>query len=170
MQVLGIDACRGKWLAIALDENGYLGAGAGADAAALAGRWPDAAAIGIDIPIGLPETPLREADREAREFVGDRRSAVFPTFPAVVLEAPTYEQAKSLAVARAWPMPSLQSYGMRHRISKIGAFAAEDARVFEVHPEVSFPRARWKAALAEANCRWRRRTAEGIGYRSDLAA
>jgi predicted RNase H-like nuclease len=100
--------------------------------------WPDAAAVGVDIPIGLPETPLREADRVAREFVGERRSSVFATFPAVVLEAPTYEEAKAICVARGWPKPSIQSYGMRHRILEIARLAATDERVVEVHPEVSF--------------------------------
>jgi predicted RNase H-like nuclease len=102
------------------------------------GEWPDAAAIGVDIPIGLPEAPLREADRAAREFVGERRSSVFATFPSAVLEAPSYEEAKAISIAREWPKPSIQSYGMRHRILEIARLAAADERVFEVHPEVSF--------------------------------
>lgn len=63
---------------------------------------------------------------------------MFATFPSIVLEAPTYEEAKAICVARGWPKPSLQSYGMRHRISEIARLAAADGRVFEVHPEVSF--------------------------------
>jgi predicted RNase H-like nuclease len=100
----------------------------------VAGRGGDS----VDIPIGLPETPLREADRAARDFVGERRSRVFATFPSVVLEAPTYEEAKAICVARGWPKPSIQSYGMRHRIFEIARLAAADERVLEVHPEVSF--------------------------------
>jgi predicted RNase H-like nuclease len=138
MKVLGIDACRGKWLAVGLDEGHFDHARLGSDAATLGAAWPDAAAIGVDIPIGLPETPLREADRAAREFVGQRRSSVFPTFPSVVLEAPTYEEAKAICVARGWPKPSIQSYGMRHRIFEVARLAAADERVIEVHPEVSF--------------------------------
>jgi predicted RNase H-like nuclease len=138
VKALGIDACRGKWLAVALDEGRFDGARLARDAAALTAAWPNAAAIGVDIPIGLPETPLREADRAAREFIGERRSAVFPTFPSAVLEAPTYEEAKAICVARGWPRPSVQSYGMRHRILEIARLADSDERVFEVHPEVSF--------------------------------
>jgi hypothetical protein len=100
--------------------------------------WPGAAAIGVDIPFGLPDAPLREADRAARAFVGERRSSVFATFPAPVLEAPTYDEAKAICVGRGWPKPSIQSYGMRHRIFEIARLAASDERVFEVHPEVSF--------------------------------
>ena len=138
MRVVGLDACRGKWLAIVLEEGKFADARLASGAAALAATWPDAAAIGVDIPIGLPERPLRDADRAAREFVGERRSSVFPTFPAVVLKAATHEEAKAVCVANGWPMPSVQSYGMRHRILEVDRFAAADERVFEVHPEVSF--------------------------------
>jgi predicted RNase H-like nuclease len=138
MKTLGLDACRGKWLAVVLDEGHFDDARLASDAAVLANAWPDAAAIGVDIPIGLPETPLREADRGAREFVGERRSSVFATFPSVVLEASTYEEAKAICVAGGWPKPSIQSYGMRHRILEIARLVAADERVFEVHPEVSF--------------------------------
>lgn len=111
VQVIGIDACRGKWLALALENGRYAKAVLAADAGALVAEWPAAAAVGVDIPIGLPDEPWRDADRAAREFVGERRSSVFPTFPSAVFESPTYE---------------------------IAPLAARDERVFEVHPEVSF--------------------------------
>ena len=138
MRVLGIDACRGKWLAVALRDGRYEGIRFGLDAARLVASWPDVAAVGIDIPIGTPEVPMRDADRAAREFVGERRSSVFPTFPRFVLEAATYDDAKALCGARGWPKPSIQSFGMRHRILEIARLADEDERVIEVHPEVSF--------------------------------
>ena len=138
MRVVGLDACRGKWLAVVLEEGHFDDARLASDAAELVSAWPRAAAIGVDIPIGLPDAPLREADRAAREFVGERRSSVFATFPAAVLAAPTYEEAKAICVGRGWPKPSIQSYGMRHRIFEIARLAASDERVFEVHPEVSF--------------------------------
>jgi predicted RNase H-like nuclease len=138
VEALGLDACRGKWLAVVLDGNGFVGAHIHADAAALISHWPDVVGIGVDIPIGLPEEPGREADRAAREFVGARRSSVFPTFPREVLTSPTYEDAKRLSFANGWPMPSLQSYGMRRRILEIDTLARQDERIIEVHPEVSF--------------------------------
>jgi predicted RNase H-like nuclease len=93
VRVLGIDACRGRWLAVALENGRFGGARVDADVAALVDAWPDVAAVGVDIPIGVPEVPTRAADRAARAFVGERRSSVFPTFPRVVVEAPTYEEA-----------------------------------------------------------------------------
>jgi predicted RNase H-like nuclease len=138
MRAVGLDACRGKWLAVVLDDGRFAEARLASSAATLATVFSHATAIGVDIPIGLPDTPDREADRAARKFVGSRRGSVFPTFPSLVLEAPTYEDAKTICEARGWRKPSLQSYGMRHRILEITALAAEDERIIEVHPEVSF--------------------------------
>jgi predicted RNase H-like nuclease len=138
VKVVGIDACRGKWLAVALKDGRFAGARLAREIAGLAVAWPEAGAIGVDIPIGLPAEPWRLADREARVFVAERRSSVFATFPRLVLEAPSYEDAKSICVERGWPRPSRQSYGMRHRILEVEELAAADPRVFEVHPEVSF--------------------------------
>ena len=136
--VLGIDACRRKWLALALHDGEFHGVRFGPSAAALIGMWRDVEAVGIDIPIGLPDEPPRRADSRARDFVGARRSSVFPTYPRAVLEAATYDEAKALCVANGWPRCSVQSYGMRFRIFEIEDLAAADERVFEVHPEVSF--------------------------------
>lgn len=137
MVVVGLDACRGKWLAVVLEDGRFTEARLGSAAALMAAR-PEAVVVGVDIPIGFPETPLRAADRAARAFVGARRSSVFATFPQVVLEASTYDEAKALCVKRGWPRPSIQSYGMRHRILELTALAEADERVVEVHPEVSF--------------------------------
>jgi predicted RNase H-like nuclease len=131
VEVIGLDACRGKWLAVALGDGRFVEARFGS-AADLIGHWPKAAAIGVDIPIGVPEaSPGRDADRAAREFVGERRSSVFPTFPSVVLKAPTYPAAKAICVERGWPKPSIQSYGMRHRIFEIDRLATADERIIE---------------------------------------
>jgi predicted RNase H-like nuclease len=135
--VVGLDACRARWLAVALEDGRFAEARLGS-AAELVAYWPEAAAIGVDIPIGLPRKPGRECDRSARVFVEARRSSVFAAFPALVLEAPTYEQAREICVARGWPKPSIQSYGMRHRIFEIDRLARDDERIVEVHPEVSF--------------------------------
>jgi predicted RNase H-like nuclease len=138
MKVVGLDACRAKWLGVALEDGRFAEARHGS-AADLVDAWPDAEVIGVDIPIGLPSaSPERNADRAARRFVGERRSSVFATFPAVVLEAATYLGAKEICGERGWPRPSIQSYGMRHRIFEIGRLAIRDARIVEVHPEVSF--------------------------------
>jgi predicted RNase H-like nuclease len=52
-------------------------------------------AIGIDMPVGLTSaSERRKADKAAREFVGPRRSSVFPTYPREVYEADSYDTAR----------------------------------------------------------------------------
>jgi len=136
--VVGVDACQGKWLAVVLRDRRFAHSRLAAEISSHASEWLDAVAIGVDIPIGLPATPGRDADRAARAFLGARRSSVFTTFPEDVLRAATYEEAKAICAERGWPKPSLQSFGMRHRILEVESLATNNERVFEAHPEVSF--------------------------------
>jgi predicted RNase H-like nuclease len=130
--VVGVDACRGGWVAC---EPG---------AAPLVKRrfveilatFRNAEVIAVDIPIGLPKAEPRAADLAARAFVGARRSSVFLTYPRVVLDAATYADALALARRLGWPGISKQSYGLRHRIFEVEAVL--ESRVIEAHPEVSF--------------------------------
>ena len=55
VQVLGIDACRGKWLALVIENGRYTQAVLAADARDLVAQWPEAAAVGIDIPSDSPK-------------------------------------------------------------------------------------------------------------------
>jgi predicted RNase H-like nuclease len=54
---------------------------------------PDAAILGNDIPIGLPESGRREADLAARPRLGARRNSVFFTPPRAVIEVATHAEA-----------------------------------------------------------------------------
>ena len=94
--------------------------------------------VGVDIPIGIPESGPRPADIAARRFVGARGSSVFPTPVRPVLEAPTYAEARAIAVELTDKSVSSQSYALRHRILEVDEHARRDERVIEVHPEVSF--------------------------------
>ena len=138
LRVVGVDACRGAWLAVVLDDGRYEGATLAPRIADVLALHPDARAVAIDIPVGIIEDYGREADTAARRFIQPRGSSVFPTPPRLVVEAPDYDQARLICDERGWPRPSRQSYGMRHRILEAVQAAHSDTRVFEVHPEVSF--------------------------------
>src|SRR4051794_33751960 len=88
------------------------------------------------MPIHLPEAEPRPSELAARAFLGARRSSVFLTYPRPVLESETYAEALAVARSLGWPGISQQSYGLRRRIFEV--VAAADARLIEVHPEVSF--------------------------------
>ena len=98
----------------------------------------DAKVIGVDIPIGFPESGVRPADVAARRFVGPRASSVFPMAIRPVLEAASYAEARQLATKLTGKSISAQAYALRHRILEVDQHACLDARVIEVHPEVSF--------------------------------
>jgi predicted RNase H-like nuclease len=136
--VLGVDAYKAGWVAVVLGRAPEPEVIAGADLAALIARVEGAACVGVDMPIGLPET-TREADQAARDFVGVRRNSVFMTPPRAVLEAESYAQANERAAELLGGKKiSQQAWALRHNIAAVEAVARTDPRVIEVHPEVSF--------------------------------
>jgi len=98
----------------------------------------DAEVVGVDVPIGMPQAGARAADEEARRFVGERASSVFPTPIREVLEAPTYADARRVATELTGKSISAQTYALGRRILEVDEHAHRDERVIEVHPEVSF--------------------------------
>jgi predicted RNase H-like nuclease len=125
MLTLGVDAARGGWIAVVLEDGSF------ADAV-LERRFPDAAVVGVDVPIGFPEVGARRrADVAARAVVGARRASVFFTPSRVAIDAPTYSEARALA-----PGTSAQGWALRTAILDVGR--ALEPHVHEVHPEVSF--------------------------------
>lgn len=142
----GLDASPGGWACVVLKDGRFeralvLGTAAGV---------PDAEVVGVDIPIGLPESGARRADLEARKFVGARWASVWLTPPAGVLARPW---APGLGVSR-------QAHGMGARIREIAELG--DQRFREVHPEVVF------AFLAGGEPLPRKRTWAGVWRRVGL--
>ncbi len=158
MLTLGVDAARGGWVAVILRDGRFAEAALERRFPALLERFPDAVVIGVDAPVGLPEVgSRRRADLEARAILGARRSSVFFTPPRAALEALTYREARTLA-----PGTSAQGWALRTAILDVDR--VRDARVREVHPEVSF------AALAGAPLAAAKRTWNGQRERSQLLA
>ncbi|MGH8935050.1 MAG: DUF429 domain-containing protein [Acidimicrobiia bacterium] len=142
-------------MAIATENGRFREARLFRDFSALAGEFPAALAIGVDIPIGLPgPARRRQADEEARRFVGRRASSVFPTPSRELLEG---EFRAGLGISR-------QSHSLRARILEVEGAAAADHRVVEVHPEVSF------RAMAGEHLRYSKRTWNGLAERRRLLA
>jgi predicted RNase H-like nuclease len=129
---LGVDAARGGWIAVALEDGRFRDAVLERRFPALLERYPDAEVVGVDVPIGLPARGTRRrADVEARSLVGARRSSVFFTPARGALEAPTYALAREID-----PSTSAQGWALRNAILDVARVHEE--RVREVHPEVSF--------------------------------
>ena len=147
--VVGLDVCRGGWVAVVLDGVDDAGGPRGglASAYVLASiteleHVVDAAVVGIDIPIGLVDDRLRAADLAARAALGPRRNSVFMTPVRAAVEASTHAAASAVNRQRTGLGISRQAYNLRDKILEVdrwlGTGAREARHVVEVHPEVSF--------------------------------
>lgn len=168
-RVLGLDAARTKgattrgWLGVVLTHDGFGGARLGSLDEVM--EWAEPVdVVGIDIPIGTGPGGVRQADEEARAFVGPRRSSVFFAPAPVALEASTYAEANDALAASSLRKLSQQAWALVPRIREVAQLAARDPRVFEVHPEVSF------RELAGETLSWSKRSWNGLLLRRGLLA
>ncbi len=138
MKVVGADGCRGGWVAVELHDGAFHAARFFEAFGALLEASADARAIGVDIPIGLLARGGRAADREARRRLGAAASSLFTMPPRAALEAPSYAAAREVARRLDGPGISAQAYALRAKILEVDPFAAADARLHEVHPELGF--------------------------------
>jgi predicted RNase H-like nuclease len=136
--VLGVDACRVGWVGIAWSSTGVRPYFA-RTIAELAEQVGAVAVIGIDMPIGLPESSRRKADELARALIRPRQSSVFTTPVRAALHEPSHERANAVQRAHAGEGMSIQAFGLLPKIREVDAWLpSAPCRVVEVHPEVSF--------------------------------
>lgn len=166
MRVVGIDGCKAGWVAVVLDASGVTGVEVCATVNVLIETCGPVEVVGIDMPIGLPQEGLRDADRLARKRIGVRASSVFSTPPRAALDAQTYEQASALSRRHQGRGLSKQSFNLLPKIREVDALVRRPGgpRVVEVHPEVSF------RALHEADLRFSKKTWNGQMLRRRLLA
>jgi predicted RNase H-like nuclease len=177
VRVLGVDACGAGWVGVALTgdatevvvraEIGELAA-----AAAAGGAFD---VVGIDIPIGLADAGLRQADLLARKAAGVRRASVFATPVRAALALADYRQASALNRRLAGSGISRQAFNLREKILQVDRWLPDaPCLVVEVHPELSFaamagaPLADSKSTWSGAVRRWQLLAAQGIRLAGDL--
>jgi predicted RNase H-like nuclease len=169
IKVAGVDGCRGGWVVVVSTAGGDGRSNATTtvervgDLSGLVSRLDsgELAAVGIDIPIGLPETGPRLCDVEARRMIGARRSSVFPAPIRGLLGAATYEEAAARCRERSGTGISRQAFGILHKIDEVDRLITPERQdhLVEVHPEVSF------TALAGTPMQHSKRTGEGRAER-----
>ncbi len=169
--MVGVDGCRGGWVAalaapggaVLLHRQRFL-----SDVVEWAAD-ESAAAVAVDIPIGLPSPDAwRACDIAARRLLGPAAPRVFLTPPRVVVEAwrdcgglPYRERyAAARAVARPGHGLAAQTAGLLDKMLEADALARAGGPLVEVHPELSF-RAMAGAVLPP------KRTAPGATARRD---
>jgi predicted RNase H-like nuclease len=168
--VAGVDGCRSGWIcvtasladpALCLDSIRVFGS-----IRELTEATKMCAAVCIDMPIGLSADGLRQADAEARRFIGSRRSSAFPPPPRALLEPPQdYATLNALAKSIRAGL-SRQSFNIIPKMRELDAALtpALQRRLRESHPEVSF------CALQGDCLRFNKRRREGRANRRELLA
>jgi predicted RNase H-like nuclease len=136
---VGVDACRTGWIAVAVDDTGVLGAHYLPAISTLATAVAEAEVVGIDIPIGMPESGRREADVAARALLGPRRNSVFFTPPRPVVEASAHAEASAVSLRLTGFGISRQAFALAPKLLEVDEWIRRaPCPVYEVHPEVSF--------------------------------
>jgi predicted RNase H-like nuclease len=128
----GIDGCPRGWI-VASDD--------GVDVvASLSGLIDRFDVIGIDMPIGLPDSGPRAADVAARQLLSPRSSTVFPALLRPLIDVVDYDEANARSRAIHGKGLSKQAFMLRARTVEVDALVdpSLEHRIVEVHPECSF--------------------------------
>lgn len=144
MKIVGVDGCRGGWVA-AWSDRGRWDFGLYAEFADLWAAHRDAECLLVDMPVGLPGATPRRADAEVRKRLGPRRSSVFACPVREAVYAPDREVAKEINRKVSGKSLSEQSLNIMKKIREIDLFLAgcpaARGTVFESHPELCFAQA-----------------------------
>ena len=139
--VLGVDGSRGGWVGALLEHDAVELVVAPTIEALLASVRVTPVVVGIDIPIGLPDSGPRRADVEARrQLPVGRKSSVFPTPVRAAVEAATWQEANEANRRATTKGLSHQGFNLCRKIAEVDAWVrtGPGVTVLEVHPEVSF--------------------------------
>jgi predicted RNase H-like nuclease len=186
MRVTGVDACRRGWVAVSLEAAGSAATTKGTERSGYPARangparirvvavrahqtlagvldGDEAAAVGIDMPLGLLASGWREADRAARALLGPRRSSVFAIPPRAVWEQASYAAASQRCRELTGQGFSIQAWGLRAKLLEADRYRGSGRRpLCEVHPELAF------SAMAGAPLAHSKHTADGRELRREL--
>lgn len=174
----GIDGCRAGWVAAIARWDGTTELRLFVDLDAVL-RWHErdaggTAAVGVDVPMGLPvRAGLRACDRAARQELGARWMSVFAA-PDRQLLGHDFAGARAIVHGRrredsagAHPVMTQQTMNIAPKVAEADRLLRGDPRrqdcLVEVHPELSF------LALAGAPVE-PKRTPAGAAWRRALVA
>ena len=142
IQSVGIDGCKGGWVAVAL-SRGKVEVVIHENIAEICQRYNTANSIIIDMPIGLPEKiEDMRPDKELREYLKGKASSVFSTPCRQAVYAPDYTQAIEENKRVLGLSISPLTYAIVPKIREIDIFLTTNPewqnRLVESHPEYCF--------------------------------
>lgn len=172
--LLGVDGCKGGWFAVRqCARTGDITTSVVSRFDELLDRERADAIIAVDIPIGLAANGARACDALARKLLGrPRGSSVFSPPVRAALAALTYSEACEINQAESGKRISIQAFHIRNRIAQVDDMlrtrAGAAARVFEVHPELSFMHLRMEQGGPAHGLRESKAHAPGFALRHAL--
>jgi len=165
--VAGVDGWSGGWVAV-------LATGASSTIAVaetfgeMMAATADCAAVGVDMPMWLPEAGIRDGDEQLRAtLLTGRTSTLFWTPTRAVLDhLDSHGDAVIANKAAGGKGPSAQGFALMKKVVEVRSLVRSERprRHFEVHPESSFSAMNGDAALVS------KRSAAGVGRRLELLA
>jgi predicted RNase H-like nuclease len=128
----GVDGCRAGWAVATVDGVRVV--------PSFATILREIELIGVDMPVGLPSSWGRAADKAARAYVRPRGACVFPTPPRALLAYDSYGDANRAAKTLFGAGLTRQTFNLFTKIRDIdeAVDATSQHRVLEVHPECCF--------------------------------
>ncbi len=142
--ILGVDGCKGGWIAIRKDiGSGEISSEVYSSGELLINQSTTPHVLALDIPIGLTDSGPRQCDILARKMLGQPRgSSVFPAPIRPALAATDRQEADAISRSVDGKGVSAQAFGLYSRIREIDEIIRSDERargyIHEVHPELCF--------------------------------
>jgi len=159
--VLGVDGCTAGWVGAVLEPGSprprVVVAPTIAELVSMVRESLGIVVVGIDIPIGLPDRTIRQADVLARKAVPGKASSIFSTLTRDAYACNTRLAADAVNRELVGQGAGAQAFALRDKIVEVDAWlrTRPTVTVLEVHPEVSF------AAMAGAPIRAGKKTENG---------
>ncbi len=143
-RIAGIDGCKAGWLVVC--ETPLPGPWTWFVAPnfdEVARRLRDFDAVGVDMPLGIPNAGARECETLARRILSPARTAsVFSAPIRPILGLDDYREACNVREAIEGKRMSKQSFYIMEKIEQVDTVVRTrpefGAKLYEVHPEVSF--------------------------------
>jgi len=169
MNWIGVDGCSAGWFYVSLDDSDNWETGIFPDIQFLSEKFQDECLILVDIPIGLRHIGNLErlCDKEARKFLGNRRSSVFPVPCRKAVYGGNYEEASRINHELTGRNLSKQSWFISDKIKQVDELLINSIKyrklVREIHPEICF----W-GLNGRKSMKYYKKTSEGFNERLDV--
>lgn len=167
--IAGVDGAGDQWV-IALLRGNAVSWAVAQHAAAVLEEVGGCAAVGVDVPIGLPEQGPRRCDLEARRRLGRAAASIFHAPIRAVLDATSHREACAALRQRGEAGMTIYTWGIVPKIRQWDALSSmvDIGAVLATAPErVALDDALDALAAAWSARRWAAGRAETLGGELD---